>query len=183
MSAFAAYLGSQADWRRSRAAEYSDGTRDIQSAEALDSLVAFIEEDEDVQVETKYRSALESIEFHIDLGQVGIASPGPRTARKVSRYGFWDPLPGASASRWLHLDFIEELALAAVQDTYDLLRQFDHDVNWEQGYGLDTWEFDAAHSGVILGEWYWRRRDNWSESQQREAIEAARQDQADPITE
>jgi hypothetical protein len=80
MSVFVAYLRSQADRRRSEADEHSGGSRSSQSAAALDSLAAFIEENEDVQADVMYRLALESIEFHIDVGQVGIANPGPETA-------------------------------------------------------------------------------------------------------
>lgn len=103
------YLREQADWRRSKAEEYPDDERNVNSARALDDLAAVVDERPD-DVRVRYLTDHHLLE--------SVALGGEKTHRHVARWGFDRGITTADAQD----AFLSELCAFAAQDAYELIR-------------------------------------------------------------
>ena len=167
------YLRSQADWRREKAEKHPEDARNAQSARALDALADHV----DTKPGDFDPRALEVLERQIQ-GE-GTPSATREVGRAVARFGF-----GLSVGHPAHIEFIDELAVLAVIDEYELVASggSDHDRSDEhladpEGHALNPWEVEAALDGVALDRGYFDRRGTLTEAEQREWLSALREEE------
>ncbi len=112
-----------------------------------------------------------------------MASAGENVSRALSRYGF----DYRVSSPWQHAEMLHYLVPLALVDAYELVgasapdddRSDEHLAALGGEFGLQPWEVEAALDGAHLGDDYFRRWGKWTEQEQREAIEAQREDEPD----
>lgn len=161
-TSIADYFRSQAAWRLRIAEQYPDDPRNVQSADALDSLADFVAPDEAGQC--KAGSVLDRLAPFVWEGPT---LGGEQVARATSRYGY-----GYAVGLSSHEEFLEELAALCVSDAYEFARDSGDDPTGE----LLPFELDAARDHVFLPERYFERRAGSTETELGEAIEEYRGD-------
>lgn len=143
MQTLSTYFRSQADWRRGKAEEYPDDPRNLQSAEALDSLAAYVEHEDAALLAA-------ALEPHLDDDGLG----GDQTAREVARYGF-----GFGTSTRQHFEFLEELCALCAEDAYTAVFDGgDGAAETDAAETLHPFELEAAAADVDLPRRYFELR-------------------------
>jgi hypothetical protein len=167
MSELGSYFRSQAEWRESKAEEYPDDPRNAQSAEALKSLAEYVESEEGEFAATKQLDALEPHLFE------GFTFGGERAQRVVSRYGYGY----RAVSPLQHLELLEELAVACLEDAYEFAGEHGDDPTET----LFPFEVEAAQAGVFIPSRYFDRRSHSTEPELEEAVASFRAAQAEGV--
>ena len=155
------YFRSQADWRRQKADEYPEDERNAQSADALESLAAFIEPNEHGDYEAG--AMIDRLNAH--LFGPGMPLGGEQTQREVSRYGF-----GYRVTSAQHIEFLDELATLCLVDAYEFAREHGDDPTGT----LFDFELAAAGDDVMLPRRYFERRARSAEHELEEAVASYR---------
>lgn len=171
------YLRAQANWRELKAKEYPEDERNAQSAAALNSLADYVNDDPEERDSWRLPILEEQMEVCATFGDV--AQPGQNVSRFLSRYGFHYP----AHTRWQHAECLAGLVPLALLDAYELAcagtpdgdRGDEHLAELADRYGLNPWEVEAALGGVTLGQDYFHRRSDWTEQEQRDAIDSERE--------
>jgi hypothetical protein len=151
------YFRSQADWRRQKAEEYPEDERNVQSADALESLADYVERDE--RGDCKAGRIIDALEPHLFEE---FSFGGEETGREASRYGFGYK----TTSPLQHEEFLEELATLCMVDAY----QFASEHGVDPSETLLGFEIDAARAGVALPHYYFRRRPRSTEWELEQAV-------------
>lgn len=152
------YVRHQAEWREAKSEQYSDDSRNAQSAQALNSLAEFLEhEDASLSRSVNFINALD------DYG-TGTLILGEEARRTIDRYGFEFKVTNIAQ----HEAFLDELAAVVMEDLYAEAREQREDLSGE----LFDFEVAAAIKGVYLPRRYWDMRSHMSEPEIEEAIAA-----------
>lgn len=150
-SPLAEYFQSQADWRREKAREYPDDKRNRRSAEALESLAAYVEPNAEGDYE--HRGLFETLSHF--LVEEGGGFYGRRAQEATARYGY----DGSVKSALQHLGFLEALLIDCWEDAYE------EAANGVEDELLFDFEVEAAENGVFLPRRYWELRRNSTEDE------------------
>ena len=151
------YLRSMAEWRRRQDKEYPNDLRNEKSADALESLAAYVEGPKVSQ------EALERLRPHQhDAETLG----GDRARRVVQRYGYLNIIVEDH-----HRAFLDELGALAELDAYELALGNGQDPTGT----LEDFELEAAKEGLALPIRYFEVRKDASEEERRAALERYRE--------
>lgn len=150
------YFRSQADWRRQKAEQYPEDQRNVQSAEALESLASYVETDEP---SSQVIAALDEHLFE------GVTLGGEETQREVSRYGY-----GYRVTAGHHVEFLDELTTLCLMDAYAFAREHGDDPTGS----LLACELEAARDDVMLPRRYFELRPRMHEHQAEAAVASYR---------
>ena len=139
MTALGDYFRAQAEWRSAKAEDYPEDRRNAQSAVALVSVAAFVDENSELAV-------VKALGPHLFQGAI---LGGEESQRAVARYGY-----GYGVVAGQHEEFLDDLVELCVADAYMFVAEHDDDPTGT----LFEFEVDAARDDVFLGPYYFRRR-------------------------